>query len=148
MLEKTLESSLDWKEIQPVNPKGNKSWIFIEMTYAKLKLRYFGHVMRSTASLEKTLMLGKIEDEEKGTTEDEMCGWHHWRDGREFEQALGVGDGQGSLVCCSPWGHKESGTTEGWNWTELIAFTAVISPPVESVLKADTVQALLFISES
>ena len=57
--------------------------------------------------------------EEKGTTEDEMAGWHHWLDGHEFEQALGVGDGQGSLVCCSPWGHEESDTTEWLNWTEL-----------------------------
>ena len=56
--------------------------------------------------------------EEKGTTEDEMAGWHHWLDGQEFDQAPGVGDGQGSLVCCSPWGHKESDTTERLNWTE------------------------------
>ena len=77
----------------------------------KLKLQYFGYVMRSTASLEKTLMLGKIEDAEKGTTEDEMVGWHHWLDGHEFEQALEVGDGQGGLSCCCPWGHKESDTT-------------------------------------
>ena len=57
--------------------------------------------------------------EEKGMTEDEMVGWHHWLDGHEFEQALGVGDGQGSLTCCSPWGHKELDTTEQLNWTEL-----------------------------
>ena len=69
--------------------------------------------MRRTDSLEKTLMLGKIEGRgEKGTTEDEMIGWHHQLNGYEFEQAPGVGDGQGSLVCCSPWGHKESDTTE------------------------------------
>ena len=77
----------------------------------KLKLQYFGH------SLEKTLMLGKIEGgEEKGTTEDEIVEWHLRRDGHELEQALGVGDGQGSLACCSPWGHKESDTTERLNW--------------------------------
>ena len=81
-----------------------------------MKLQYFGHLMRGTDSLEKTLMLGKIEaQEEKGTTEDEMVGWHHWLDGHEFEQALGVGDGQGSLACCSPWGHKESDVTEPLN---------------------------------
>ena len=70
----------------------------------KLKLQYFGHLMRRDDSLEKTLMLGKIEgrQDEKGTTEDEMVGWHHRLDGPEFEQALGVGDGQGSLACCSP----------------------------------------------
>ena len=71
-----------------------------------LKLQYFGHLMKRTDSLEKTLMLGKIEDKEKGTTEDEMVGWHHRLDGHEFEQAPGAGDRQGSLECCSPWGCK------------------------------------------
>ena len=82
----------------------------------KLKLQYFGHLMLVSDSLEKTLMLGKIEaSEEKGMTEDELVGWHHRLDGHEFEQAPGVGDGQGSLACCSPWGHKESDTTEQLN---------------------------------
>ena len=73
----------------------------------KLKLQYFGHSMQSTDSLQQTLMLGKIEGrQEKGTTEDEMVGYHHRLDGHEFEQALGIGDGQGSLVCCSPWGRR------------------------------------------
>ena len=72
--------------------------------------------MQKTGSLGKTLMLGKIEgQEEKGTTQDEMVGWHYQRDGHEFEQAPGVGDGQGSLVCCSPWAHKESDMTEQLN---------------------------------
>ena len=79
----------------------------------KLKLEYFGHLMQRTDSLEKTLMLGKTEgQEEKGMTEDEMVGWHHQLNGHEFERAPGVGDGHGSLACCSPWGHKESDTTE------------------------------------
>ena len=74
----------------------------------KLKLQYFGHLMRNADSLENTLMLGKNEgQEEKGTTEDEIVGWHHRLDGHEFEQAPGVGDGQGGLASCSPWGHKE-----------------------------------------
>ena len=72
----------------------------------KLKLQYFGHLMWRTDSLEKTVMMGKLKGEEKGTTEDEMVGWHHQIDGHEFEQALGVGDGQGSLACCSPWCHS------------------------------------------
>ena len=73
----------------------------------KLELYYFGHLMGRTDSLEKTLILGKIEGrEEKGTTEDEMVGWHHQLDGHEFEQALGVGDGQGSPTSCRPWGHR------------------------------------------
>ena len=75
-----------------------------------LKLQYFGHLMQRTDSLEKTLMLGK--EEEKGTTEDEMVGWHQQLDGHEFEQAPGVGEGQESLACCSPWGCKELDTTE------------------------------------
>ena len=77
----------------------------------KLKLQYFVHLMQKANSLEKTLMLGKIE-EEKGMTEDEMVGWHHQLDGHEFEQTLGDGEGQGSLACCSPWGLKESSMTE------------------------------------
>ena len=82
----------------------------------KLKLQYFGHMMRRTDSFEKTLLLGKTKGwEEKGTTEDEMVGWHHRLNGHEFEQALGVGDGQGSLACCSPRGRKELDTTERLN---------------------------------
>ena len=78
----------------------------------KLKLQYFCHLMRRTYSFEKTLMLGKAligkdrRQKEKGTTEDEMVGWHHQLDGPEFEQAPGVGDGQGGLVCCSQWGPR------------------------------------------
>ena len=73
----------------------------------KLELQYCGHLMQITDSLEKTLILGKIEGEEKRTTEDEMVGSHHQLDGHEFEQALGVRDGQGSLACCSPWGQTQ-----------------------------------------
>ena len=78
----------------------------LEGLMLKLKLPYFGHLMQRTDSFEKTLMLGKIEDRRRRGRQDEMVGWHHWLDGREFEQALGVGDGQGGLVCCSPWGHR------------------------------------------
>ena len=82
----------------------------------KLKFHYFGHVMQRPNSLEETLMLGKTEGpEEKGATEDEMVGWHHQLNGHESEQALGDGDGQGGLACCSPWGHRESDTTEQLN---------------------------------
>ena len=87
----------------------------------KLKLQYFGHLMRRVDSLEKTLMLGGIGgQEEKGTTEDEMAGWHHGLDGHESEWTPGVGDGQGGLACCDSWGRKESDTTERLNWTELL----------------------------
>ena len=77
-----------------------------------LKLQYFGHLMRRADSLEKTLDAGKDGgQEEKQATEDEMVGWHHWLNGQEFEQTPGDGEGQGSLVCCSPWGGKSSDTT-------------------------------------
>ena len=84
----------------------------------KLKHQYFGHLMWRTDSLEKTLMPGKIEvRRRRGWQRIEMVGWHHQLDGHEFEQASGVGDGQGSLVCCSPWGHKELAQLS--DWTEL-----------------------------
>ena len=119
VLEKTLESPLDCKEIQPVNPKGNQPWIFIGRT----------NVEAETPILwppdAKNWLTGKDPDagkdwrqKEKGTTKDEMVGWHHRLNGHEFEQALGVGDGQGSLGCCSPLGCKESDTTERLNWSE------------------------------
>ena len=120
VLEKTFESPLDCKEIQPVYPKGNKSWIFIGRT----------DVEAETPILwppdAKNWVIWKDPDaekdwrrEEKGTVEDEMVGWHHWLNGHEFGQTLGVGDGLGGLTCCSPWGRKESDTTEQLNWTEL-----------------------------
>ena len=85
----------------------------LEGLILKLKLQHFGHLMGRTDSFEKTMMLGKIEGRRKrGAIEDAMFGWHHQLNGHESEQALGVGDGQGSLECCSPWDHKESDTTE------------------------------------
>ena len=82
-----------------------------------LKLQCFGHLMRRTQSLEKTLMLGWLKAVGEGVTEDEMVRWHPWLDGYEFEQVPGIGDGQGSLACCGPWGHKKC--TQLSNWTEL-----------------------------
>ena len=120
ILKKILESPLDCKEIQPVHPKGNQSWIFIWRTVAKAEkpILWPPHV--------KSWLIGKDSDagrdwgqEKKGTTEDEMAGWHHWLDGCEFEWTLGVGDGLGGLVCCCSWGRKESDRTERLNWTEL-----------------------------
>ena len=84
VLEKTLESPLDCKKIQPVHPRGDQSWVFIGGTDAVLKLQYFGHLMRSVDSLEKTDAGRDWGQEEKGTTEDEMAGWHHRLDGHEF----------------------------------------------------------------
>ena len=100
----------------------------LEGLMLKLKLQYFGHLMRRADSLEKILMLGDWRQEEKGMTEDEMVGWHHWLNGHEFEQSLGVGDEQESLACFSSLGGKELDTTEQLNWTELIIvkYTLVI----------------------
>ena len=90
------------------------------MLMLKLKLQYFGHLMWRTDSVGKDPAAGKDWRQEKGMTEDEMVGWHHRLNGHEFEQALGVGDGQGSLACCCPWGLKESDMTERLNWTERL----------------------------
>ena len=86
--------------------------ISLEGLMLKLKLQYFGHLMQRVDSLEKTLMRRDWGQEEKGMTEDEMAGWHHWLDERESEWTLGVGDGQGGLACCDSWDRKESDTTE------------------------------------
>ena len=110
MLVKILESPLDCKEIKPVNPEYS-----LEGLMLKLKLQYFGHLMRRTDSLEKTLVLGKIKGRKKRGRQDEMVGWHHQINGHEFEQALGDGEGQGRLSCHSPWGHKKLHTTERLN---------------------------------
>ena len=85
-------------------------------------MQYFGCLMRRVDSLEKTDAGRDWGKEEKGTTEDEMAGWHHWLDGRESQWTPGVGDGQGGLACCDSWGHKESDMTEWLNWPDLIWF--------------------------
>ena len=115
VLEKTLESLLDGKEIKPVNPIGNQSWVFIGRT-AETPIFWPPDVKNWLTR--KNPDAGKDwRQEEKGMTEDEMVEWHHRRDGHEFEEALGVRDGQGSLACCSPWGGKSQ--TGLSNWTEL-----------------------------
>ena len=90
----------------------------LEGMMLKLKLQYFGHLMQGVDSLEKTDAGRDWGQEEKGTTEDEMAGWHHRPDAHEFEWTPGVGDGQGGLACCDSWGHKESDTTDWLNWTD------------------------------
>ena len=119
VLEKTLESPLDCKEIQPVHSEGDQSWIFIGRTDAEAETPILWPPDVKNWLTGKGPDAGKDwRQEENWPTEDEMVDWHHWLDGHEFEQALGVGDGQESLACCSPWGHKESDTTEWLNWTE------------------------------
>ena len=120
VLEKTLESPLDWKETQPVNPKGNQSWIFLGRTDAEAEAPILWLPDAKNWLTGKDPDAGKDwRQEEKGMTEDEMVRWYHRLDGHEFEQALAGGDGQGSLACCSPRGLNESDTTEWLNWTEL-----------------------------
>ena len=116
VLEKTLESPLDCKEIQPVHSKGDQPWVFNGRTNTEAEASIFWPPDATNWLIGKDPDAGKDwRWEEKGTTEDEMVGWHHWLKGHESEQALGVGDGQGSLACCSPWGHRV-----GHNWvTEL-----------------------------
>ena len=124
LLKKTLESPLDFKEIKPVNPKGNQSWIFIGRTGTEAEAPMLWPPDEKYRLLGKDPHAGKgWRQEEKGMTDDEMLGWHHRLDGHGFQQAPGVGVGQGSLECCTPWGCKESDTTVQLNWTELISST-------------------------
>ena len=148
VLEKTLESPLDCKEIQPVHPKRNQSWIFIGRTDAEAETPILWPPDA------KNWLIGKDPDagkdwrlEEKGMTEDAVVGWHHQLSGHRFEQALGVGDGQRSLACFSPWGRRV-----GHDWaTELIIYflikknfgrivwlvgSLVLQPRIESMLLA------------
>ena len=112
--------SLGLQGDKPVNPKGNQSWMFIRRTDAEAETLILWPPDGKNRCTGKDPDAGKDwRWVEKGTIEDEMVGWHHRLNGYEFEQALGAGGGQGGLVCCSPWGHKELDTTEQLNWTEL-----------------------------
>ena len=120
VLEKTLESPLDCKKIQPVYPKGNQSWYSFP-TEAEAETPILWPSDAKNWLIRKDPDAGKDwRQEEKGMTEDEMVGWHHWLDGRESQWTLGVGVGQGGLACCDSWGRKESDTTERLIWSDLI----------------------------
>ena len=120
VLEKALESPLDCNEILLVHPKGNQSWIFIGRTDVEAETLILWPPDAKNWLIWKDPDAGKDwRQEEEGTTEDEMVGWHRWLNGHKFEYTLGVGDGQGSLACCSPWGRTDSDVTERMNWTEL-----------------------------
>ena len=117
VLEKTLESPLDCKVIQPVHSEGDQPWVFFGRNDAKAENPVF------CSPYANSWLIGKDSDagrdwgqEEKGMTEDETARWHHWLNGCESEWTPGVGDGQGGLACCDSWGHKESDTTERLNW--------------------------------
>ena len=118
-LEKSLESPLGYKEIKSINPKRNQFWIFIGGTDADIETPIIWPPDAKNWLIGKIPVAGKDwRQEEKWTTEDEIVGWHQQLDGLECEQALGVGDGQGSLGCCSPWSCKELDMTEQLNWTD------------------------------
>ena len=134
------------KEIQPVHSKGDQSWVFIGRSDAKAEtpVLWPPHA--------KSWLIGKDSDagrdwgqEEKGTTEDEMAGWHNQLDGHEFEWAPGVGDGQGGLACCHSWGRKESNMTERLNWTELRHILKVKSSHFISSFKCHAKLRMIFI---
>ena len=114
VLEKTLESPWDSKEIKPVNPNRNQSWIFVGRTGAEAEAPILWPLDVNSWLTGKHPEAGKDwRQEEKGTTEDEMVGWHHQLNGQEYEQTLGDNEGQRSLVYCSPWGR------EGSEWQQL-----------------------------
>ena len=118
VMEKTLESPLDCKEIQPVHPKGDQPWDFFGRNDAKAETPVLWPPHANSWLIGKDSDAGRDwGQEEKGTTEDEMAGWHHWLNGPESEWTQGVGDGHGGMVCCNSWGCKESDMTERLNWT-------------------------------
>ena len=126
VLENTLESPLDCKEIQPVHSKWDQPWVFIGRTDGKAEtpILWLPHA--------KSWLIGKDSDagrdwgqEEKGTTEDKRTGWYYWLDGHEFDWTPGIGDGQGGLACCDSWDRKELDTTEQMNLIELVIGLAV-----------------------
>ena len=134
LLEKTLESLLDSKEMKAVNYEVNKPWIFIGRTEAEAPIIW--------PPVAKSWLIGKDPDsgkdlgqEKKGATEDETVGWHHWLNGHEFEQAPRDSEGQGSLVCCSPWGHKVSNTTEWLNRTDATHHAWILFLPRKRILE-------------
>ena len=120
VLEKTLESPLDCKEIQPVHSEGDQPWEVFARNDAKAETPVLWPPHAKGWLIGKDFDAGRdLGQEEKGTTEDEVAGWNHWLYGCESEWTPGDGDGQGGLACCNSWGCKESETTEWLNWTEL-----------------------------
>ena len=120
VLDKTLKSPLDCKEIQPVHSE-DQPWDFFGRNDAKAETPVLWPPHATSWLIGKDSDAGRDwGQEEKGTTEDEMAGWHHWLDGHESEWTLGVGDGQGGLACCDSWGRRESDTTEWLTWSDLI----------------------------
>ena len=141
VLKKTLESPLDCKEIQPVHPKRNQSWIFIGRTDAEseMPILWAPDAKNWLTHLTRPWCWERLREGGEGATEDEMVGWHHWLNGHKFWETPGVGGGQGGLACCSPWGRKESDTTERLNWTDSIkAFLWLVHPILKCLQQWDT----------
>ena len=146
VLQNTLESPLNCKEIKPVNPIGNQSWIFLGRTDDEAEALMFWPPDAKNWLIEKYPDTGKYwRQEEKGTTEDEMVVWHHQFNGQEFEQALGVGDGQGSLACCGTWGSKVHG--HSWetelNWIVFVSWI-LIDSGIDKIFVTHVHHAYLF----
>ena len=140
VLEKTPESPLDCQEIKPANPKGNQTWIFIGRTDAEAEALILWPPDEKSQLFRKDPDAGKDwRQEVKGMTEDEMVGWHHWFNGHEFEQTLEVGEGQGSLVCYSPRGHKDSDITEQLDNNNLITKFKLCETHRENIRKLPVV---------
>ena len=118
VLEKTLESPLDCKEIQPIHPREDQSWVFIGGSDVEAETPTLWPANVKSWLTGKEPDAGKDWGQEKEMTDDEIVGWHHWLNEHEFRQTPGESEGQGSLACCSPWGYKELDTTEQLNWTE------------------------------
>ena len=140
VLEKTLESPLDWKGIQPVHPKGDQSWVFIGRTDVEAETPILWPPDAKTWLIWKDPDAGKDwGQEEKEMTEHEMVGWHHRLNGLLFGWTPGVGDGQGRLACCSSWGCKDSDTTEWLNWTDDVysIFSKAFFPTVVDVMSSE-----------
>ena len=126
VLEKTLESPSDYKEIQPFHPKGDQSWVFIGRTDVEAVTPILWPLDAKSRLIWKDSDAGKYwKQEEKGTSEDEMVRWHHQLDEHWFGYTPGVGDGQGSLACCGSWSQKESHMTEQLNWTECVHYVLI-----------------------
>ena len=139
--------SLGLKEIQPVHPKGSQSWIFIGRTDAEAETPILWPADAENWLTGKDSNAEKDwRQEAKGTTDDEMVGWHHRLDRHEFEQVPVVCDGQGSLACCSPWGHKESDTTERLNWTDDLQNLELHSIPGTTQRESKREQAWAWVS--
>ena len=147
VLEKTPESPLDCKEIKPSNPKENPPWIFIGRADAEAEAPVLGPPDVKSWLTEKDPDAGKDwGQEEKGATEDEMVGWHHWLNGHESEQTPGDTEGQGSLAGCSSWGHKELDTTEWLNNNNHLTHSFLMSSKSEYrttclIFKLDTTES-------